>query len=261
MTLQEFKVSLRKFCQEVVTKPCKPLGMGMFTPWKSGNWKEAFQQWLVIHLYAASLCSIHVPYLIPVYFFCTWILWFALTQRKRSALPALFWGIQFGCFVGVAGLVGLTYSQDYLDDGVVYVLKRLVVVVLYGAPSVAFLSTSCYFIEHTRPIVFLGFVLMALSSCMIIGLCMHFLATEGLGVAIALNVLSVITNLPSFYLGTSLFMIGMLEDTELAADSVEKRVVHIESKSTTDEENPAGGSNNEAIIAQVRVGKGEFVAG
>merc|ERR1719482_963279 len=44
--LQEVMKSFMRFIVEAVMKPGQPLGMEMFSPWKSGNWKGALQQWL-----------------------------------------------------------------------------------------------------------------------------------------------------------------------------------------------------------------------
>ena len=96
-TFKEFAVSFRKFLTEAVMKPTQPLGKEVFFPCKSGNWKGALQQWLVIHLYlcvpfillpficfllhAIHSVSIHASfYLLPfillpdVYY--KWFIWF-----------------------------------------------------------------------------------------------------------------------------------------------------------------------------------------
>jgi hypothetical protein len=117
--LQEVMKSFRRFIVEAVMKPGQPLGMEMFSPWKSGNWKGALQQWLVIHLYQWTLMSLALvmkfltrfgylgfakgpidpispwnPYMIVLVLnaFCTWHFWFALTQRRPTR-----------CFVPAAG--------------------------------------------------------------------------------------------------------------------------------------------------------------
>jgi hypothetical protein len=120
--LRDYMKSFRKFFGEAVMKPGQPVGMGMFFPCKSGNWRGVLQQWLVIHLYQWTLMSLALvincltrygflglskgsglelfDLLCYIYFFVlcvflTWHFWFALTQRKpreciliRISIPA-----------------------------------------------------------------------------------------------------------------------------------------------------------------------------
>ena len=76
-TFKEFAVSFRKFLTEAVIKPTQPLGKEVFFPWKSGNWKGALQQWLVIHIY---LCVPSIIYLLPFILlpdlYYKWFIWF-----------------------------------------------------------------------------------------------------------------------------------------------------------------------------------------
>jgi hypothetical protein len=102
-----FMESFRTFFGEAIIKPWQPLGMGMFAPWISGNWKGALQQWLVIHLYLWTFELLATAYYLISWWempigsscmlvlFCflllvygTWQFWFAITQRKPIGLPA-----------------------------------------------------------------------------------------------------------------------------------------------------------------------------
>jgi hypothetical protein len=126
--LGEFMKSFRKFLGEAVMKPGQPLGKGMFFPCKSGNWKGAVQQWLVIHLYQWTLLSLALIItcltrygylglssgttfglecyitLLVLNVFVTWYLWFALTQRKPRGFLASVCGIWIPF-----GLVGVSF--------------------------------------------------------------------------------------------------------------------------------------------------------
>jgi hypothetical protein len=171
------------FLREAVMKPWQPLGMGMFFPWKSGNWKGALQQWLVMRLYQWTLVAFIMPIFIPLLVFFTWQFWFALTQRTPIGLPAGLCGIA----AGVLAIHPITYLlREYTALGLAYHHLGYIGwpkwLDLVG-PAIGFLSTSCFVIERRWPVVLLEFsVVMAhLSFVIYIGGCILALLTGAPG--------------------------------------------------------------------------------
>jgi hypothetical protein len=234
ITLKEFKESVGKFYAEALCKPCQPLGCtGMFYPWRSGNcwdaavwdaplgppnWKGALQQWLVWVLIVQIMTNIFAPYWIPVHFFFTWSLWFALTQRERSAVPAHTCGIPFGCLVCIVIMILFAFFNAY-DEEAIWPIFLL--------PCFGCLCTSCFVIEHERAVMLLGLVEMALGlsiivlvssglgflffwlDCIYVGMgCLPLELPGKIALFIFLVFLIVVTNLPTVYMGACVFMIG-----------------------------------------------------
>jgi hypothetical protein len=173
------------------------------------------------------MTHIFAPYLIPVDFYFAWSLWFALTQRDRSAVPAPTCGIPLGCLVMIIGFIPIAFSN--WEEG--WNMASLLILL----PFFGCLCTACFVIEHERVVMLLGLVQMALGLSIIVLLsfsglglffwygcaplypsiygmgCWGFPLLVDIALFIFLIFIIVLINLPSIYLGTCVFMIGWEE--------------------------------------------------
>jgi hypothetical protein len=203
----------------------------MFLPWKSGNWKGALQQWLaclLIILTIMALMSISGIFFIPVYYYCAWSTWFALTQRERIALPAYNCGCPFGCLLSIVGFIILIFMHPW---SLWALYNPYISFPLLCLPAFGCLCTSCFVIEHRVPVILLGLVQMALGLCVILmfsSTLVSFVVYASIEGDVAWILLSIVAiffvilfNLPNLYVGACLFMIGWQGDKESSQCSPE----------------------------------------
>jgi hypothetical protein len=255
---RDFRTSFKMFFSEAVLKPSEPLGKEMFFPWKSGNWKGALQQWLVIHLYFVTIISLVFPFVIPVWIFLTWYYWFALTQREPVGLPAPTCAPMWGCSGGLLLLIAAVNFwehglQDLGLDGHIWLL-----LIMFGTPACACLVSSFFVIERQWPVAVIG-ALMVLDSIQGLWTLLHMLTMMVHGfhldmVSIVMAIFGLIGDVMNFYLGSCVFVIGWKGLTEKGTDgsqqgteateTVGKRVAY------HDEENPVAVKNPERVLVQ-----------
>jgi hypothetical protein len=252
MEVKDYKKSFGMFLSEAVMKPWQPLGVEMFFPCKSGNWKGALQQWLVVHLYQFVLLLIRItirnmqlridendeyeddevpswsPAFLVLYIFLvvlwTWHFWFALTQRNPIGFPATPCGILWG-----AGAILPTCLTGFLlwevgkwviwgDRLYEYIPEWLYLTLCVVSPLlICSLCTSCFVIESKRLVAVLGLFATMLFSYVLIILPLEIMSAGRIRTEIGNILLRILLGVTQLYIGICAFMIG----TEKANKQVE----------------------------------------
>jgi hypothetical protein len=247
-----FVESFRMFFGEAVIQPWRPLGLGMFVPWISGNWKGALQQWLVINLYLSTLrllagalewIGIVVLLCFPFLVYGTWHFWFAITQRKPIGFPALPVGFLFSIPIATL-MIGVLYSSPWIFG------FTGMVVTTFAGPLIGYLMTAPYVYERRWLVRVFGLCVVLLSgpvSLLFNSLVYHPNEFEEESMLIV-----ALTTPIQIYIGICMMVIAGKENREQEEDAqaepVGKRNVSKQSVSTapTDAESPT------ADIAHVR---------
>jgi hypothetical protein len=280
------EAELQSFEKTAIWKPCMPLGKGIFFPWKSGNWKGALQQWLVLHFYFGTLTLLMTIWgfllLGALHFGLTRQFWFALTQRKPIGFPAIFFGVPLGIFASYSWNFLLFNFQAITQIKIPgYSNEFLFIIPAFAAFLIVSLATWHFVIERRWLVVALGLAVVALSALAVT--LMIFVIFEDvvnlprrdppiqpvqLVLGIIIFIVSFVGSVLYFYVGVCIVAVGLngqeghREDSENDSQGG-KKVVSIGSKSTTDGENPvAGGTDDpESTTAKANPGAGSIQEG